>query len=143
RQGFNNGTASKFIQWGPNGLAFILTTGPCCGEQNTQVILLQSPTLLMTAGTTANPMPLPSSSSPTAVTHGSGNFRMTLRGSGFVPGSTVTWDGKKVSSSYVSKNQLTVYVPKAAVAIPGTAAVAVKNPSPGGGTSGAVNLTIK
>src|SRR5262249_34879021 len=54
-QGFNNGTASKFIQWGPNGLAFILTTGPCCGEQNTQVILLQSPTLLMTAGTTANP----------------------------------------------------------------------------------------
>lgn len=140
--GFNSGNTSKFIQWGPNGLAFILTSG-CCGTENSQVILLQSPTLLMTAATTATPVPVTSASSPATVTHGTGNFRMTLRGMGFVPGSTVTWNGKKFSSSYVSPKQLTVYVPKTAVAAVGTAAVAVKNPSPGGGTSTAVKLTIK
>ena len=141
--GFNNGRTSNFIQWGPSGLAFILTSGCCGNDQNTQVILLQSPTLLMTASSTANPVPVQSTPSPTSVTHGTGNFRMTLRGTGFVPGSTVMWNGKKFSSSYVSSKQLTVYVPKAAVAAPGTAAVAVKNPSPGGGTSTAVKLTIK
>lgn len=141
--GFNNGRTSNFIQWGPSGLAFILTSGCCGSDQNTQVILLQSPALLMTASSTANPVPVQSTPSPTSVTHGTGNFRMTLRGTGFVPGSTVMWNGKKFSSSYVSSKQLTVYVPKAAVAAPGTAAVAVKNPSPGGGTSTAVKLTIK
>ena len=44
---------------------------------------------------------------------------MTLRGTGFVPGSTVMWNGKKFSSSYVSSKQMTVYVPKAAVAAHG------------------------
>ena len=141
--GSNNNRISNFIQWGPNGLAFILGANPCCGAPTTQVILLQSPTLLMTASSTANPVPVQSTPSPTSVTHGTGNFRMTLRGTGFVPGSTVMWNGKKFSSSYVSSKQLTVYVPKAAVAAPGTAAVAVKNPSPGGGTSTAVKLTIK
>jgi hypothetical protein len=137
------GSTSKFIQWGPNGLAFILTAGGCCPASTTQVVLVQSPTLLLTAGKTINPAPASHSSSPAAVTHGSGNVLMTVRGTGFVPGSVVNWNNKAFSAKYVNDSEMTVYVPKAAVAAPGTAAIVVKNPTPGGGKSNALTITIK
>ena len=137
------GSTSKFIQWGPNGLAFILTDSGCCGTSTTQVVLVQSPTLLLTAGKAVNPAPASHSSSPAAVAHGSGNTLLTVHGSGFVPGSVVNWNNKAFSAKYVSESEMTVYVPKAAIAAPGTAAVVVKNPTPGGGKSNALTLTIK
>lgn len=139
--GFNPAT-SKFMQWGTNGLAFILTGG-CCGNTATQVVLLQSPTLLLTASKTVSPVPVLKSSSPAIATHGAGNFRLTVRGSGFSPGSVVTWNGKAHSASYVSPTEMTVYVTAAAVASAGTADIAVKNPTPGGGKSNILAFTIK
>jgi hypothetical protein len=38
---------------------------------------------------------------------------------------------------------MTVYVPKEAIAAPGTAAIVVKNPTPGGGKANTLTLTIK
>ena len=137
-----NPVISKFMQWGTNGLAFILTGG-CCGNTATQVVLLQSPTLLLTASKTVSPVPVFKSSSPAATTHGAGNFRLAVRGSGFSPGSVVTWNGKAHSASYVSPTEMTVYVTAAAVASPGTANIAVKNPTPGGGKSNILAFTIK
>ncbi len=139
---YNSVSASKFIQWGTNGLAFILTNG-CCGTTTSQVVLLQSPTLLLTAAQTRSSIPVANSSSPSSVSHGSGNFRMRVRGSGFVPGSSVIWNGKVRSASFVSANEMTVYVPASAVASAGTASIVVKNPAPGGGTSNALTFTIK
>jgi hypothetical protein len=139
--GFNPAT-SKFMQWGTNGLAFILTGG-CCGNTATQVVLLQSPTLLLAASKTVSPVPVLKSSSPATTTHGAGNFRLAVRGSGFSPGSVVTWNGKAHSASYVSPTEMTVYVTAAAVASTGTANIAVKNPTPGGGKSNILALTIK
>ena len=139
---FNSSTPSNLIQWGSNGLAFILTNG-CCGTTTSQVVLIQSPGLFLTATKNVNPVPVPSAPTPGTVTHGAANFRLTLKGTGFVPGSTVTWNGKTWPSSYVNSKQLTVYVPKAAVAKPGTAAIQVKNPTPGGGKSNPVTLTIE
>jgi hypothetical protein len=138
----NSPTTSKFMQWGPNGLAFILNTG-CCGTPTTQIVLVQSPTLLLTAGKTANPAPVSHTANPAAVTHGSGNVLLAVRGSGFVPGSVVNWNEKAFSAKYVSENELTVYVPKEAIAARGTAAIVVKNPAPGGGKSNALTVTIK
>jgi hypothetical protein len=135
-------STSKFIQWGPNGLAFILTNG-CCGSTTSQVVLLQSPTLLLTASKTAAPVPVSDYSSPTAVSHGSANLLLTVHGSGFVPGSVVTWNDKPFSSSYLSEKEMKVYVPRAAIASTGTAAIMVKNPSPGGGKSKTLTFTIK
>ncbi|MGB8988424.1 MAG: choice-of-anchor D domain-containing protein [Candidatus Sulfotelmatobacter sp.] len=140
---YSSTSTSKFIQWGPNGLAFILTGGACCAPFTTQVVLVQSPTLLLTAGKSVNPAPASHSSSPAAVTHGSGNTLLTVHGSGFVPGSVVNWNNKAFSAKYVSASEMTVYVPKAAVASAGTAAVVVKNPTPGGGKSNALTVTIK
>jgi trimeric autotransporter adhesin len=136
------GSTSNFIQWGPNGLAFILNGG-CCGNTTSQVVLVQSPTLLLTAGKTVNPAPVSRSSNPATVTHGSGNILLTVRGSGFVPGSVVHWNNKPFSAKYVSENEMTVYVPKEDIAAPGAAAIVVKNPTPGGGKSNALTVTIR
>jgi hypothetical protein len=141
--GFNSfPPTSKFIQWGTNGLAFIMTNG-CCGNTTSQVVLLQSPGLLLTASKTISPVPLLKSSSPAIATHGTGNFRLTLRGSGFVPGSVVTWNGKARSASYVSSNQMTVYVTASAIASAGTVNIAVRNPTPGGGKSNVLAFIIQ
>jgi hypothetical protein len=140
--GYNSASSSKFIQWGTNGLAFILNTG-CCGNTNSQVVLLRSPTLLLTSTKTPSPAPVSQLSSPATVSHGSGNLRMSIRGSGFVPGSVVTWNGKTSSASFVSEKEMTVYVPAAAIKSAGTAAVEVKNPAPGGGKSNTLPFTIK
>jgi hypothetical protein len=139
---FNSSSTSRFIQWGTNGLAFILTNG-CCGNSTSQVVLLQSPSLLLTVSKTVSPVPVLKSSSPAAATHGTGNFRLTLRGSGFVPGSVVTWNGKARSASYVSANAMTVYVTASAIASAGTANIAVKNPTPGGGKSNILAFTLR
>lgn len=140
---YNSSAVSKFIQWSTNGMAFIVSPGGCCGNTSSQVVLVQSPMLMLTVTKTASPMPVSTSLSPATVTHGTGNFRMSVRGSGFVPGSLVYWNGKRISASYVSPGQMTVYVTKATVAAAGTATVTVKNPAPGGGTSQAVTFTIK
>lgn len=139
---YNSPSVSKFIQWSTNGMAFLITSG-CCGTASTQVVLVQSPTLLLTKTASASPLPLLTTLSKTSVAHGKGNFRLTVKGSGFVPGSVVTWNGKAMSASYVSGAQMTVYVPGSATASPGTATIRVKNPSPGGGASqNSLTLTI-
>jgi hypothetical protein len=140
---YNSVSTSKFIQWGTSGLAFILGNGCCGNTNNFQVVLLQSPTLLLAATKTPSPVPVSVSSSPSTVSHGSGNFRMTVRGTGFVPGSVVTWNGKARSASFVSQDELTVFVPAAAVASAGTAAIVVKNPAPRGGKSNTLTFTIQ
>ena len=60
-----------------------------------------------------------------------------------MPGSVVMWNGKARSASFVSENEMTVYVPAAAVASTATAAIVIKNPAPGGGQSSALTFTIK
>ena len=140
--GFNTPSTSRFIQWGNKGLAFILSSG-CCGSLTSQVVLLESPTLLLTATKTPSPAPASISLTPSTVSRGSGNFRMTVRGSGFVPGSVVMWNGKAGSASFVSQNEMMVYVPAAAVASTGTAAILIKNPAPGGGQSSPLTFTVK
>jgi trimeric autotransporter adhesin len=134
-------TATNLIPWGSNGLAFILPTG-CCGSTSAQVILVQSSSMLLTAGGTTNPVPVAQSLSPASATHGGGNFALTVKGSGFVPGSRVTWNGGTPTVAYVSSTQLTVYVPAADIAAAGSATVVVTNPPPGGGTSSALTFNI-
>jgi hypothetical protein len=43
----------------------------------------------------------------------------------------------------ISEKEMTVYVPKEAIAAPGTAALVLKNPTPGGGKSNALTVTIQ
>jgi hypothetical protein len=129
-----------FISWGSNGLAFVLGSG-CCGTETYQTELVQSSMMQPVSGKN-NPVPAADSLSPASVVHGSGNFKLTINGSGFVPGSSATWNGNERTVGYVSPTQLTVYVPWSDIASPGTASVVVTNPAPGGGKSSALSLTI-
>ena len=61
-----------------------------------------------------------------------GTQTVTLTGSGFVPGTTVAYQGQTLPITYVSYNQATVQVPVANNAT-GTLWLKVQNPAPGGG----------
>jgi trimeric autotransporter adhesin len=129
-----NNPTPTFIRWGSNGLAFTMQAG-CCGNTSTQVVLVQSPSMLLTASGTPNPAPVMGSLSPASVTHGSNNKLVTITGSGFVPGSQVTWNGGALYAEYVNATRLLLYVPAADLATTGSANVVVTNPAPGGGSS--------
>jgi trimeric autotransporter adhesin len=129
-----NDVAAKAIQWGSSGVAFIAQSN-CCNSSTPQVILVTSPEMLLTTGKKNNPKPAISSLTPATAAHGSGNFKVQIQGTGFVPGSRVTWNGKQLSMDYLSTTSLRAYVPGSAIASSGTAAVVVTNPPPAGGAS--------
>ena len=81
--------------------------------------------------TLINPAPVVSSATPAQLLTG-GAQTVTLTGSGFVPGTTVAYQGQTLPITYVSYNQATVQVPVANTAT-GTLSLQVQNPAPGGG----------
>lgn len=114
---------------------------------------IASPSVMLPVGPSSNPGPKLSSIAPANTpldTVPSGGF-VVLTGSGFVPGSTVEFNGTPYLPGttnprpvgYVSSTQLTVAVVAADVNSGATIAVTVVNPTPGGGASSAVNFTVK
>ena len=93
--------------------------------------------------TVVNPAPALAGLSPSTVTAGAGGFALTLSGSGFVTGSKVTLDGASLTTTFVSASQLTAAIDASVTAVGGTHAVAVTNPTPGGGTSATQTLTVQ
>lgn len=87
-------------------------------------------------------VPSVSSISPNLVQAGSAAFALTVNGAGFNAGSTVNLANAALVTTYVSSTQLTAAVPAAAIASYGWAPVIVSNPTPGGGVSSVVPLTI-
>ncbi len=83
----------------------------------------------------AYPAPTVASLSPASVVMGAAGFTITVTGSGFQPVSTVQWNGKALSTSYVSGTSLTATVPAADLVAGGNATVSIVTPSPGGGTA--------
>lgn len=91
---------------------------------------------------TANPLPELIGLNPASVIAGTGTITLTLNGSGFVPLSSVRWNGAARSSTFVNDSQLTANIPASDLVLAGIATVTVVNPSPGGGTSNSLNLAI-
>ncbi|MGO4883680.1 MAG: Ig-like domain-containing protein [Bryobacteraceae bacterium] len=90
-----------------------------------------------------NPVPALASLVPPNATHGGPAFTLTVKGSNFVSGCTVEWNGKGVATTFVNGGQVTATISKADIATAGSATVAVKNPAPGGGTSNTLTFTIR
>jgi len=88
-----------------------------------------------------NPVPSVSTVSPNPAVGIAGSFTLTVSGTGFVRGSVVQIDGASQPTTFVSSTQLQANVNGGLLAI-GAHAVTVFNPTPGGGTSNSVNLTI-
>ena len=83
-----------------------------------------------------NPLPSISTLSPTSATAGGAAFALTITGTGFAAGATVTFGtfGSIVPTS-ISSTQIVVQIPATDIATGGNVNVTVTNVSPGGGTS--------
>lgn len=94
--------------------------------------------------TIASPAPLPriTSIDPTSVMGGSEAFTLTVNGTNFTQNSVVRFNGQALATTFINNTQLKAAVTAANIATPGTASVTVFTPTPGGGTSNAVLLTI-
>jgi hypothetical protein len=79
---------------------------------------------------------------PGAAAPGAAALTLTVNGAGFVNGAQVLWNGVALSTTYVSRGQLTAVVPASALQSAATIPVTVANPAPGGGSSNAVLFEI-
>jgi hypothetical protein len=85
-----------------------------------------------------NPYPDVTSFSPKSAKAGSRNIVLTIHGSNFIDGATVSFGADPLRPRLVSGTQITVVVPASALVRPGSRLVSVTNPPPGGGTRAAV-----
>ena len=100
----------------------------------------------------ARPAPIIGSLSTTTITFAEvqQGFLLTVNGSQFVSSSVVVINGKTLSTTVMSSQQLQVTITTASISAPGTASVTVNTPSgnsgnvgcTSGGTSSALVLTI-
>lgn len=94
---------------------------------------------------TSNPAPSVSSLNPSTVALnaiGTNGFTLMVTGSNFISLSTVEWGGNPVQTEYVSSGELLAQIPQSDVASAGSISVNVVTPSPGGGTTNALPLTV-
>ena len=89
-----------------------------------------------------NGVPTIASLNPASVAAGSPDRTVTINGNGFISSSTARSNGILVASTYVNANTLTAVVPAGHLVNPGSVAIKVTNPAPGGGTSAARNLSV-
>jgi hypothetical protein len=92
--------------------------------------------------TVNNSIPTITSISPSSATAGGPAFSLTVNGTNFVSGSTVSFNGNARTTAFVSATQLTAAILAGDIATAGTYDVIVTNPSPGGGTSNAATFTV-
>jgi hypothetical protein len=98
-----------------------------------------SSSVTVTAG---NPSLAVSSMSPAVQSAGNAGFTITINGSGFTSGSVIYWGTSALTTQFVSAAQISASVPASDIASPGTDAVSVQNPSPGGGTSDTLQFEV-
>jgi hypothetical protein len=91
---------------------------------------------------TNNPVPSITSLSPSQQVAGSVPQALTVTGSGFVSGSTVTYNNVVHTTSYAGASQLSISLTPADLAATGTFPVEVTNPAPGGGASTPVDFKV-
>jgi photosystem II stability/assembly factor-like uncharacterized protein len=96
----------------------------------------------LAVATIENPDPKLTALSKTSALAGSGALTLTLTGSNFVAASKVAWKGIQFTTTFHSQTSISAVIPASDLATAGTAAVAVVNPAPEGGTSAALTFTI-
>jgi outer membrane protein assembly factor BamB len=120
-----------------------LQINPVIGGNQMVYVTSRWPAKLYAVGnSTAHPVPVLTSVTPTGISAGSSDFTLTVTGSNFVSSSVVRWNGSDLNTHYISPSYLTALVPAGRVASAGSAVVAVYNPAPGGGTTDGQLFTI-
>jgi len=86
--------------------------------------------------------PVVQSIAPTQVTAGASGFNLSVLGTNFLPGATVTFGGASLGTTWQSSSQLTVGVPSSLVSTPGTFQVSVTNPGASSTPSNSEPFTV-
>ena len=120
----------SLTRWGNNGFAFVV---PFVYTGAGGIYLTRSDGL--TNQQLLNPVPSLLSLSPSSANAGDPAVVLTVKGTNFLPASTVAWNGAALPTTYISGTQLMVSIPASDLATAGTADVTVTTPAPGGGTS--------
>jgi N-acetylneuraminic acid mutarotase len=103
------------------------------------IILASSSTRTETPGVAS---PAISTLAPASLAVGATPQTLTVKGTGFLSSSTVTFNGLSHAATFVSSTQLTISLTSADLATVGSYPVVVTNPAPGGGTSAAASFTV-
>ena len=103
---------------------------PGGGESSPVLFAVQAP----------NPLPDVTGLSPAQAMVGDGAFGLTVIGSGFVPGSTVLWNGEDRTTGFINEYMLAATIRASDTLAVGTAFVSVLNPAPGGGQSASARV---
>jgi hypothetical protein len=133
----NASEAFNLVRWGTNGFGFSV---PAPFTDAGGVYLTRSSAL--TGQTNPNPAPTLNAIAPSSAAAGSPTLDLTLKGSGFLPSSSVRWKNTSLVTTYVSGAQLVAVVPASDLSSSGTVPITVVNPAPGGGTSAQQTFTI-
>jgi len=143
---FSNTTATISLATNASGVAAApftanLTAG---GPYNVAATVTGVATPANFALTNTNPPPVITPPlSPTSATALGPTFTLTITGTSFVSGATVTFGTVTgLVPATLNATTMTVSIPAADIATGGTSNVTVVNPSPGGGASNAVSFTV-
>jgi hypothetical protein len=153
------GSTNQSVTWSVNGVtggnttvgtinASGLYTAPAVPPSPNNTVTVTASSVATPSGTSSasvaviNPAPGLSSISPTNVDAGSGDTPLTVNGTGFAQQAGVRFNGTPLATTFGSATQLTAVIPAAQLTTAGTFPVTVVTPTPGGGTSGAVNLAV-
>jgi hypothetical protein len=101
-----------------------------------------SPNVTPPTDITQNPLPSLTSISPTSIRAGSTAFNLIVSGSNFISGSIVQWGGYTRTTTYLSATRLSAAIPATDLTTPGSFAITVYNPTPGGGTSSSLFFNV-
>jgi hypothetical protein len=88
------------------------------------------------------PVPIVTSLAPNSALVGSAAQMLTINGTSFVAGSTVTYNSVPHTATFNSASQLTIPLSASDQSTVGSFPVMVTNPAPGGGSSNTVNFTV-
>jgi hypothetical protein len=89
------------------------------------------------------PRPQLDAVTPGTATEGAGSVTLTVRGRSFVRGTTVIFDRTPLDTTFVSESELRATMPERLARLPGSYAVSVSSPRPGGGDSAPVPFIVK
>jgi hypothetical protein len=125
-----------------------LYTAPAVPPSPNNTVTVKASSVATPTGTSSasvtiiSPVPVLNSISPPTVDAGSTDTTLTVTGTSFTPQSAVQLSGTPLTTTFGSATQLTAVIPAGQLTTAGTFPVTVVTPSPGGGTSGGVNLAV-
>ncbi len=110
----------------------VTTPAPGGGTSNALTFRIRAP----------NPVPVLRAIAPASILGDGSSYTLTVTGEGFIPESVAYFNDMTLASTYVSATEIKATLPGNLTQQPGTAAIKVVNPAPGGGSSNSLTLTV-